>query len=50
MACVVDPKTGKKMIIKEINWEGETKELAKTISKKLLSNGGKNIISKYNYQ
>ena len=50
MACVVDPKTGKKMIIKETNWKGRTKELAKTISTKLLSNGGKNIISKYNYQ
>ena len=49
IACIVDPNTGKKIIIKEINWKDATKELAKNISKKLLSNGGKNIISKYNY-
>ena len=48
MACIVDPKTGKKTLIKETNWKGVGKELAKTISKKLLSNGGKKIILKYN--
>ncbi len=47
IACLVDPKTGKKIIVKEPNWKGQTKELAKTISKKLLSNGGTKIISKY---
>ena len=49
IACIVDPQTGKKTIIKEVNWKGIGKELAATIAKKLLSNGGKNIISKYNY-
>ena len=48
IACIVDPQTGKKTIVKESNWKGEGKELAKVISTRLLSNGGNKIIIKYN--
>ena len=33
IACIVDPQTGKKTIVKESNFEGKGKELAKIISK-----------------
>ena len=50
MACIVDPQTGQKMVVKEVGWKGNGEELAKMISEKLLSNGGKKIITKYNHR
>ena len=48
IACIVDPENGKKTLVKEDNWKGEAAELAKVISRRLLSNGGNQIIRKYN--
>ena len=48
-ACIVDPQTGEKTVVKETGWKGDGQELAEIISKKLLSNGGRKIITKYNY-
>jgi len=48
IACIVNPENGKKILVKEENWEGDRKKLIKVISTKLLSNGGNQIITKYN--
>ena len=48
IACIVDPENGNKTLVEENNWKGKSDELAKTISTRLLSNGGNQIIRKYN--
>jgi len=48
MACIVDPENGKKKFVQEEKWSGKGNELAKVISTRLLSNGGNQIIRKYN--
>ena len=47
VACHVDPNSGKKIIVKREKLQGQTKEIAKVISDKLLAIMGENIATKY---